>query len=521
VANYRRQARQAAKRYGLNRNIFERQIGAESGFDPNARSPVGARGIAQFMPDTARGLGINPDNPTEALDAAARLMAKQVKQYGGYENALRAYNAGPAAIEASKGYAETNAYVAKILGGANPSTGSVRPNGGGRNQGPMRVTGSGAGTQQTQVDTTPDMQALAVLGQTIDQAKAQPVPFAGLSLPDFAAKPTLPDGYQAPQVAAQQPQTGDFQALLRGIAASSAQGSQSTLTNQAAGQATANVQTGAPGGGGRLFYVGDSLGVGTSPDVQATGRNVKVGRSSAESVAVLRERVNNGFQGRVVFDAGTNDSSAHELAQSLKAAKALGVQLYVPTITGGSNVAAKNKVIRQLAGGNLHVVDTRSLSPDAGDAIHYTGAGYQKRAQLIQGAIGPMRVGPTQRQLQQAKGLASFDGKKVAAWIAPALRDARAAGVGFSLSSGWRSDQEQTRIYQSGVRPAALPQSLGGGGSNHEFKAFPGGAVDVDNTDGGATRLAAWLARSKYRKLLVYAGPKDPVHFSHPHGGSY
>ena len=73
-------------------SIFERQIAAESGFDPGAHSPAGAQGIAQFMPATARGLGINPLNPKQALHGAAKLMAGYVHQFGSYEKALQAYS---------------------------------------------------------------------------------------------------------------------------------------------------------------------------------------------------------------------------------------------------------------------------------------------------------------------------------------------------------------------------------------------------------------------------------------------
>lgn len=128
--NYREIARQKAARYGLLPEVFERQIEAESNFNPTAGSSAGAIGIAQIMPDTARGWGVNPRDPVAALDAAAKNMAAYVKTYGGgtkdpvkmrgaYEKALRAYNAGPGAVEASKRYGETNEYVNKIIG---PST---------------------------------------------------------------------------------------------------------------------------------------------------------------------------------------------------------------------------------------------------------------------------------------------------------------------------------------------------------------------------------------------------------------
>ena len=124
-------ARSAAQKYGLFPEVFVRQIKMESGFNPKAVSPVGARGIAQIMPETAKGWGVNPDDPAAALDAAAKNMAGYVRTFGGfnnsdpqkirnaYENALRAYNAGPGAVEASRKYAETNKYVQNILGPIN------------------------------------------------------------------------------------------------------------------------------------------------------------------------------------------------------------------------------------------------------------------------------------------------------------------------------------------------------------------------------------------------------------------
>jgi hypothetical protein len=122
MADYRAMTRRAAQKYGLDPSVFERQINQESGFNPGARSPAGALGIAQIMPGTARGWGVDPMNPVAALDAAARNMKQYVDRYGGYENALRAYNAGPGNIQRSKSFAETNHYVSTILGGKTPKS---------------------------------------------------------------------------------------------------------------------------------------------------------------------------------------------------------------------------------------------------------------------------------------------------------------------------------------------------------------------------------------------------------------
>jgi soluble lytic murein transglycosylase-like protein len=104
-----------------------RQIYAESGFNPNAYSPAGAVGIAQFIPSTAYALGINPYDPVSALDGAAKFMATLSNSFGGdYAKALAAYNAGSGAVNTAvrNGGAnwlslmpyETQAYVMKIMG---------------------------------------------------------------------------------------------------------------------------------------------------------------------------------------------------------------------------------------------------------------------------------------------------------------------------------------------------------------------------------------------------------------------
>jgi hypothetical protein len=195
VADYREEARRAAARYGLDPGVFERQIQQESGFNPTIRSPAGAVGIAQIMPATARGWGVDPLNPTAALDAAAKNMAAYVKKYGGIENALRAYNAGPGAIKASHGYAETNAYVKRILGGQAPA-GVARP----RSVAPVPAPATGAPTDPSSSAPTSfsggqagDFTSLLQSMLTRPQARPEPMPIAP---PSFAAAPPMPQGFQ-------------------------------------------------------------------------------------------------------------------------------------------------------------------------------------------------------------------------------------------------------------------------------------------------------------------------------------
>jgi soluble lytic murein transglycosylase-like protein len=94
----------------------------ESAYDPRAFSSAGAIGIAQFMPETAAGIGVDPHDPFEAIDGAAALLGDYVAAYRGryadpYAAALAAYNAGPLAVTRYRGvppYPETREYVALV-----------------------------------------------------------------------------------------------------------------------------------------------------------------------------------------------------------------------------------------------------------------------------------------------------------------------------------------------------------------------------------------------------------------------
>ena len=109
-------ARQAAQNAGIDPEVFARQIQQESGFDPNAKSPAGAVGIAQIMPSTAQGWGVDPTDPQASLDAAAQHMKGYLDQSGGdWSKALAMYNAGPN-VDMNNLPAETQNYISTILG---------------------------------------------------------------------------------------------------------------------------------------------------------------------------------------------------------------------------------------------------------------------------------------------------------------------------------------------------------------------------------------------------------------------
>ncbi len=110
----------AAQRYSVSAALLAAQLHQESGFNPAARSPAGAEGIAQFMPGTAAAYGLrDPFDAAQAIDAQAHLMRDLLRRFGSVPFGLAAYNAGPAAVAACvciPPIPETIAYVASILG---------------------------------------------------------------------------------------------------------------------------------------------------------------------------------------------------------------------------------------------------------------------------------------------------------------------------------------------------------------------------------------------------------------------
>ncbi len=112
----------AARRYGISPEFLASTLLQESAYDPLAFSSGGAEGIAQFEPDTAAEMGIDPLVPDASIDAAAALLSHYQRSYRdaetpSYELALAAYNAGPGAVAAYHGippYDETREYIADI-----------------------------------------------------------------------------------------------------------------------------------------------------------------------------------------------------------------------------------------------------------------------------------------------------------------------------------------------------------------------------------------------------------------------
>jgi peptidoglycan DL-endopeptidase CwlO len=117
VARFAPQFASAESQYHLPTGMLAAVAQQESGGNVNAVSPVGAEGLMQLMPSTAAGYGVDPDDPDQAIEAAAKILAGNLHHFGSVPLALAAYNAGAGAVEKYDGippYAETQNYVRSI-----------------------------------------------------------------------------------------------------------------------------------------------------------------------------------------------------------------------------------------------------------------------------------------------------------------------------------------------------------------------------------------------------------------------
>jgi len=122
--------REASAKYGVDSALVRAVVRVESGFDPNAESPAGAKGLMQLMDATARSLGVTDSfDPAQNVNGGTRYLSYLLTKYNGSEAvALAAYNAGPGRIDrlgiktdADLSMAmerlpkETQAYLRKVL----------------------------------------------------------------------------------------------------------------------------------------------------------------------------------------------------------------------------------------------------------------------------------------------------------------------------------------------------------------------------------------------------------------------
>ncbi|MGY0398622.1 MAG: lytic transglycosylase domain-containing protein [Ostreibacterium sp.] len=109
-----------AKKYGMESAFIHAIISAESAYNPNAKSPVGAMGLMQLMPFTAKRFGVaNPYNPYQNIEAGTKYLKLLYDEFGSLELAAAGYNAGENAVRkynrSIPPYKETRRYVPKVM----------------------------------------------------------------------------------------------------------------------------------------------------------------------------------------------------------------------------------------------------------------------------------------------------------------------------------------------------------------------------------------------------------------------
>lgn len=108
----------ASQKYGVEVGLIKAVIKAESGFDPQAVSHAGARGLMQLMPATARSLGVSDSfDPEQNVMGGTRFLKDMLKRYdGNVDSALAAYNWGPGNVDKRPDSLprETREYLARV-----------------------------------------------------------------------------------------------------------------------------------------------------------------------------------------------------------------------------------------------------------------------------------------------------------------------------------------------------------------------------------------------------------------------
>lgn len=108
-----------ADMFGVPKSLARALVKQESGWNPSAKSKVGAMGMMQLMPGTASSLGVKDAwDPAQNMWGGMKYLSQQYKQFGSWDLALAAYNAGPGNVRKHKGippFSETRNYVKNIM----------------------------------------------------------------------------------------------------------------------------------------------------------------------------------------------------------------------------------------------------------------------------------------------------------------------------------------------------------------------------------------------------------------------
>jgi Rod binding domain-containing protein len=118
IASYSDTIESVADKHGVHPALVKAIITAESAGNPNAVSPVGAKGLMQLMDGTAKDLDVeNSFDPIQNISGGTEYIARMLKKFGSLDHAIAAYNAGPGNVQKHGGippFAETQAYVQRV-----------------------------------------------------------------------------------------------------------------------------------------------------------------------------------------------------------------------------------------------------------------------------------------------------------------------------------------------------------------------------------------------------------------------
>jgi hypothetical protein len=345
------------------------QIGAESNFTQGIGSPAGARDIAQFMPGTAPSYGVTLGDGKIKDDIRGQIkyMLPLLRKYG-VEGALRGYNAGPGAIQASKDFSETNAYVDRIFDSAGKYRGIVGPGRGGGGGMPQMPGGRPGNAQVVGGSTAgiPDPMDMAAVLEALRPPK-QAAPSMPLPEPAVSGRNALamPEMYQQLQTGGPPMQqdnlsVGDALGLLAqmGNDIPAVQGPGILTTpGTVGGQQTGGL--GAPrGGGGSPLGGGSAKAIGGALDSWVDAIGLKPGsgqRSAAENAAVggAQDSDHLAAPGRWARDYPTT-AAAGGWKQYRKIARTLGITPAKNGFTEGTVKIGKHRYRVQVIFGEEH-----------------------------------------------------------------------------------------------------------------------------------------------------------------------